>query len=118
MTPIEHDREYLALVSSIPPRSRASTWQLFRGAREVRRQLSRTDGVIGFSLLARPWRKQYATLSVWVDADALTAFVDAAPHRELMTSLASAMAPTKFVRWTIHGREGRPRWRDALIRLS
>ncbi len=68
---LEPDREYLVLASSIPPRSRRSTWRLFRGARAVRKQLATTDGVVGFALLARPWRKQYATLSMWRDEGAL-----------------------------------------------
>ena len=53
-TSLEPDREYLVLASSIPPNSRRSTWRLFRGASAVRKQLALTDGVIGFSLLARP----------------------------------------------------------------
>ena len=61
---LEPGREYLVLASSIPPRSRRSTWRLFRGASTVRKQLTVTDGVIGFALLARPLAKQYATLSV------------------------------------------------------
>ena len=49
----EPEREYLVLASSIPPRSRRSTWRLFRGASAVRKQLAGTDGLIGFALLAR-----------------------------------------------------------------
>ena len=56
MKPLEADREYVVLVSSIPPRSRSSTPRLFRGASAVRKQLATTDGVVGFSLLARPLR--------------------------------------------------------------
>ncbi len=70
MKPLEPDREYVVLASSIPPLSRSST-RRFRGASAVRKQLASTEGVIGFSLLARPLRKQYATLSVWVDEGAL-----------------------------------------------
>jgi hypothetical protein len=117
-SPLEPDREYLVLVSSIPPRSRRSTWRLFRGASTVRRQLSVTEGVIGFSLLARPVRKQYATLSVWTGEDALARFAGADPHRDLMRRLAPEMGATKFVRWTIRGGEGRPSWDNALQRLS
>ena len=68
---LETEREYLVLASSIPPLSRRSTWRLFRGSGVVRKQLSGTDGVMGFALLARPMRKQYATLSVWRDEAAL-----------------------------------------------
>lgn len=65
--PMLPDREYLVLASSIPPRSRTSTRALFAGASAVRQQLAEAEGLIGFSLLARPMRKQYATLSVWED---------------------------------------------------
>ena len=116
--PLESDREYFVLASSIPPRSLASTPRLFRGAGAIRKQLAATRGVVGFSLLARPLRKQYATLSVWVDEPALAAFAAGNPHAQLMTDLAPEMGTTKFVRWTIRGFDGRPSWSEALKRLD
>ncbi len=117
MRPLEAERGYVVLASSIPARRLPSTGRLFRGARQVREQLERTEGVVGFSLLARPLRKQYATLSVWVDESALHAFAHESPHGPLMAELAPEMGPTKFVRWTIIGAAGRPTWSDALRRL-
>jgi hypothetical protein len=118
LAPIEPGREYLVLASSIPPRRLSSTGRLFRGSREVRKQLAVTDGVIGFSLLARPLRKQYATLSVWVDEEHLGAFAAHQPHQDLMTKLAPEMGATKFVQWTMAGVDGRPSWSEALRRLG
>ena len=118
MKPLEPDREYIVLASSIPPRSMSSTPRLFRGASAVRTQLEGTEGVVGFSLLARPLKKQYATLSVWVDEPALAAFAGGSPHRELMAELAPEMGTTRFVRWTIKGSEGQPSWSEALKRLG
>ncbi len=115
---IEPDREYLVLASSIPALKRTSTWRMFRGSRIVHKQLLTTDGVVGFSLLARPWKKEYATLSVWRSGEALDAFAATSPHREMMSALAPEMGPTKFVRWTIRGSDGRPSWDDALRRLA
>ena len=115
---LEPGTEYLVLASSIPPKSVASTWKLFRGSRAVRRQLLGTDGVLGFSMLAEPAGKHYATLSVWRDEAALDAFARTHPHDRLMADLAPAMGPTKFVRWTISGSEGVPAWSDALARLA
>jgi hypothetical protein len=115
---LEPDREYVVLASSIPPLSRSSTRRLFNGASAVRKQLASTEGVVGFSLLARPLRKQYATLSIWVDEGALAAFSDTSPHRELMTDLSPEMGATTFVRWTISGSDGRPSWSEALRRLG
>jgi len=114
---LEPDATYLVLASSIPPKSVASTWKLFRGSRAVRRQLLATDGVVGFSMLAKPLRKHYATLSVWRDEAALEGFAIAHPHDRLMADLAPAMDTTKFVRWTISGTDGPPSWNDALVRL-
>ena len=114
---LDPDREYLVLASSIPAKKMSSTWKMFRGSRAVRRQLADTDGVIGFALLAQPFSKNYATLSVWTGEDALDRFTADSPHREIMGDLASAMGPTKFVKWTITGAEGRPSWPDALGRL-
>ena len=116
--PLDPDREYLVLASSIPPKSVSSTWRMFRGSRTVRGQLLTTDGVLGFAMLAEPLRKKYATLSVWRDAVALEAFVGTSPHAELMAEMAPSMSEPKFVRWTISGIDGRPSWTDALTRLK
>ena len=118
VAPLEPDATYLVLASSIPPKSWVSTWKLFRGSQTVRRQLLATDGVVGFSMLAEPLRKHYATLSVWRDEAALEAFAKTHPHDRLMADLAPAMDPTKFIRWTISGRDGAPSWHDALTRLQ
>ena len=117
MTALDPGVEYLVLASSIPPKSIRSTLALFRGSRAVRRQLLNTDGVMGFSMLAEPLRRQYATLSVWRDDAALDDFARAHPHDELVVALAPKMGHTKFVRWAIRGADGRPSWKEALERL-
>lgn len=114
---LEPGREYLALVSDIPPKRLSATRRLFTGAGQVREQLGSSEGVVGFSLLARPLRKQYATLSVWTSDEALAEFARTGPHGRLMRELAPDMAPTTFVRWTFRGDEGRPTWREGLRRL-
>lgn len=115
---LEPENEYLVLASAIPTKSLRSTWRMFRGASAVRKQLASTAGIVGFSLLARPPRKQYATLSVWTDQAALDAFVHASPHTELMGALAADLGSRRFERWTITGSQGRPSWSEALRRLG
>lgn len=115
---LEADQRYLVLASSIPTKKVTSAWRMFKGARQVRGQLEGTEGVIGFSLLARPLRNQYATLSVWVDEAALATFVATKPHAEIMGRLSSDMAAPKFERWFIDGAGKRPSWREALRRLG
>ena len=114
---LDASTEYLVLASSIPPKSISSTWTMFKGSRTVRHQLLATDGVLGFAMLAEPLRKNYATLSVWRDEEALNAFAGTEPHAQLMAALAPLMHEPKFVRWTISGSDGTPSWSDALDRL-
>jgi heme-degrading monooxygenase HmoA len=118
LAPLEPEREYLALASWIPPRSRRSTWRLFRGSRAVAGQLGDTEGAIGFSMLARPVRKEYATLSLWTGSAALDAFARSSAHERVQGELSSQMNPTTFVRWTVRGKDGIPTWSEALERLT
>lgn len=116
--PLRPGVDYLALASSIPPHSLRSTGRLFRGSRVVGRQLRATDGVMGFSLLAEPLRKRYATISIWRDEAALDAFASASPHRQLMADLAPEMNQPRFVRWDTTGDDGIPEWDAVLDRLG
>ncbi len=114
---MDAEREYLVLASSIPAKRVSSAPRMFRGAQAVRRQLAQADGLIGFSLLAKPFTKQYATLSVWESQGALDAFVRQQPHAELMKALRPSMGDTRFVTWHVSGSGERPKWDDALERL-
>jgi hypothetical protein len=118
LAPIEPEQQYLALASLIPPKTRRSTWRLFRGSRAVAGQLATTEGAVGFSMLARPLRKEYATLSLWTDDAALDAFARSAVHGRLQHELAPEMSATTFVRWTVRGEDGVPSWAEALQRLA
>jgi hypothetical protein len=62
------------------------------------RQLAHADGLVGYTLRARPLAGDYWTLSIWRDANALRAFVAAAPHVTLMSSLRPVMGATAFAR--------------------
>ena len=115
---MDPEAEYLVLASSLPGKDYTATPALFRGASATKRQLRDAEGVIGFSLLARPARKQYGTLSVWRDEAALQEFARSSPHGQLMRDLAPRMGQTAFVRWTIPGSAGRPSWQEAWDRLA
>ena len=78
------------------------------------RQLSSAEGLIGYSLLARPMVKNFWTLSAWQDEAALDAFIRHPPHVRLMTSLTPHMGPTKFTKWTVKGAALPLLWDDAL----
>jgi len=110
------DREAVALLSYLPLKSfwRLPAFVLYTV--QVMKQLASARGLLGYSLLGRPLRKQFWTLSAWESAEALRAFVQQPPHVRLMTALAPHMDRTRFVRWTVKGSQLPLRWDDVLRR--
>lgn len=113
---MEAGREYLVMASHLPLMRLSSTVRFLRGVQAVRNQPSRADGLVGYTLRAKPLARSYWTLSVWRDEGSLRTFTS--PHAELMTSLKPIMGHTKFVTWAITSTEGRPGWLTALERLA
>ena len=84
----------------------------------IRKQLRTAQGLIGYTLWAKPLSKRYWTLSVWESEEALHSFMVDSPHVEVMKDLGPRMEPTKFVQWQARGLTEPPTWDEALARLS
>ena len=110
--------EYVGMASHLPLKKISSTVRFFRGVSAVRKQLRGADGLVGYTLRAKPLARDYWTLSVWRDQSALHEFMGTPPHAQLMRSLKPLMGSTKFVQWKIVAAEGRPSWAAALERLA
>lgn len=115
---LEPGQTYLVMASHLPLAKITATVRFFRAVAAIRRQLAGTDGLVGYTLRARPVARNYWTLSVWSDQAALQAFMRTAPHVGLMGSLKPFMRPTKFVQWEISAADGRPSWAEAIERLA
>ena len=117
-TDMEPDHRYLAMASHLPLKTLSSTPRFLRAVSAVRRQLAVSEGLIGYSLRAKPLACDYWTLSVWKDEAALRNFMQTPPHVQLMASLQPLMGQTKFVQWEVTAGEGRPTWTTAMERLD
>jgi len=106
------------MASRLPVRRITHTARFFRAVMAVRKQLSTADGLIGYTLRAKPLAREYWTLSVWTDRAALQQFMRTSPHLQIMSSLKPIMGPTRFVQWSITAADGRPTWPEALKRLA
>lgn len=115
---MEPGPEYLVMASHLPLKRISSTVRFFRGVSAVRKQLAAADGLVGYTLRAKPLARDYWTLSVWTNETALRELVRTSPHVGLMASLKPFMGPTKFVTWTIHAADGHPSLARALERLA
>lgn len=115
---IEPGRHYLVMASHLPLQRITSTPRFFRAVAAIRKQLRDADGLVGYTLRAKPLARDYWTLSVWNDRDALEQFMRTPPHVGVMGALKPFMGPTKFVQWQITDTDGRPNWTQALERLT
>jgi quinol monooxygenase YgiN len=112
------NRDFIALLSYLPLKSYWRVPPFFLYSAQVMKQLASAQGLLGYSVLARPLTKRFWTLSAWKDEAALRAFVQHPPHVRLMAALAPHMDKTKFVRWMVKGSQLPLRWDDALRRFS
>ncbi|WP_261565058.1 antibiotic biosynthesis monooxygenase [Frankia gtarii] len=94
------------------------TVAMLRSAMAVRRAVLAAPGALGVSLVARPLRREYWTLSAWTDRAALDAFVGDPHHREAMRRLGPAMARSRFVFWRPPAGAGAPTWAQAHEHLA
>ena len=56
---------YLVMASHLPLKRITATVRFFRGVFAVRKQLATADGLIGYTLRAKPLARDYWTLLVW-----------------------------------------------------
>lgn len=110
--------DYLVMASHLPLQRLTSTVRFFRAVSAIRKQLAGADGLVGYTLRAKPLARDYWTLSVWQDETALRAFMRTPPHAGLMSSLRPLMGPTKFVTWQVSAGDGRPTLTGALQHLA
>ena len=93
-------------------------------ALRIRRQVLRSPGALGLSLIADPRRKTFWTLSAWTDDAALGEFVAAPPHRDVMASYRGQLVAAQFTTFRVKTDELPPTrpatalWSDGKRRLA
>src|SRR4028118_2059335 len=99
----ERDREYTALVSFLPLNKFRALPKFMRYTFQTQRQLATSEGLIGYSMDANILGKEFWTLSVWEDAEALRRFVHRTPHEEIMRDLLPDGGRAEFARGRAKG---------------
>jgi hypothetical protein len=87
-------------------------------ALRIRRQMLGSPGAMGLSLIARPLRRTFWTLSAWQDQAALRGATGGEPHRQLMRRFRPRMAGSSFVTWTVPATDLPVPWDVAMRRLE
>jgi hypothetical protein len=116
--PPDPEREYHAILSELPMKRFRDLRTFFGYSFRIQDQLREAPGLVGYSLIARIFGKQFWTLSVWEDEAALRSFVAQPPHSRAMVALQGKMGRTQFVQWTLCGSDYPPPWSEAFARGS
>ncbi|MFJ9460420.1 DUF3291 domain-containing protein [Kitasatospora sp. NPDC101447] len=108
----------VVMASRFEVRSLADVPRFFVRSLAVWRQLRRAPGALGASLIARPLRRTFYTLSVWESREALNAFAAAEPHRSVMRGLRGTMKESTFTFWPTPVERLPITWADAHARID
>ena len=102
-TDAQPDESYLVMASRLPLRSRRTVPRFMQLTLSVVRQLERTEGLIGYTLLAQPMKGTFWTLSAWTGQPALDAFARPMRGRSLRMMARWGMALAKASRccWSV-----------------
>src|SRR5436305_10775398 len=114
----DSNREYVVLLSYLPLCRYSKIRAFYRYTVQIRRQIGRASGAIGYGMRAKVLSRKFWTLSVWEDDRALTDFVRRTPHGEAMKLIARHMGATRFTRWKVPGSAVPPTWSEAMKRES
>lgn len=106
------------MASRFEVRSLADVPRFLLGSLAAWRQVTTAPGAYGASLVARPLKRTFYTLSAWRDRDALYAYARAEPHRGIMEGLRPVMRGSTFAFWETTTDDLPPAWGDALRRLD
>ena len=96
-------RTYQAFATKLPLTSHRHVPGFLRDTQRIRRQLSTSDGLVGYGLLAELGAKTFWTVSVWDDEASLRAFAAAEPHRSIMRRVPARMGASQFHPFTVSG---------------
>jgi hypothetical protein len=110
----DRSREYFAFLSYLPLNKYRAIPAFLKFTFQIQKQLNSTPGIIGYSLRAKPFSRNFWTLSAWENEQALKDFVVKLPHGDAMKAMIPHMAPTKFTKWKVLGSALPLRWEEAM----
>ena len=100
---IDPNASYLAMASRLPLEHHRSVPSFLRDVLAIRRQLAKTEGLVGYALDAELARKTFWTFSVWKDRESLDSFARSDPHRRIIQRLRPLMGGTRFEFFAVSG---------------
>mgnify|MGYP002403655924 CR=1 FL=1 len=99
-SPNPPDDDVVMFASRLPVDSWRTFASMVRASLAVRRQLRRSPGLVGYTLIADVRRRTLWTASAWRSTEAMSAFVSTEPHRSVMRTYAGRIGTPSFMQWS------------------
>jgi hypothetical protein len=96
----DQDVDVTIIASKLPLRSHRHIPRFLWHTWLIHRELTRSAGLVGYSLDARLVAKTFWTVSAWTSRPDLGGFDRSSPHRAAKDAIRSAMRPSTFVMWS------------------
>jgi hypothetical protein len=115
---VPSDTEVTIMGSRLPLQSYRHVPRFLLATLRIRRQLARSEGLVGYALDAELTRKTFWTVSAWAGEDVLQGFNRADPHHAETVAIKPMMLPSTFVFWTGKAADLPVDWRDVRARID
>ncbi|HZA77209.1 MAG TPA: hypothetical protein VE623_12565 [Acidimicrobiales bacterium] len=115
---VPSDTDVTIMGSRLPLRSYRHVPRFLWATQRIRRQLARSEGLVGYALEAELTRKTFWTVSAWVGEDVLQRFNRADPHHAETAAIKPMMLPTTFVFWAGKAGDLPVDWADVRARID
>ncbi|WTX00788.1 DUF3291 domain-containing protein (plasmid) [Streptomycetaceae bacterium NBC_01309] len=108
----------LVMASRFEVRSLKDVPRFFLKSLAAWKQVRKAPGAFGASLIARPFKRTFLTLSAWDSRDSLMAYNSTDPHRGIVTAMRPTMKRSTFVFWHTTADELPVTWKEAERRID
>ncbi|MEU2443403.1 DUF3291 domain-containing protein [Streptomyces althioticus] len=116
--PARPDTQAFVMASRFEVRSLKDVPRFFRKSLAAWGQVRQAPGALGASLVARPLRRTFFTLSAWESREALYTYARTEPHKSVMTGLRDTMRTSTFTFWEVPADALPIDWAEAERRLA
>jgi hypothetical protein len=114
----EPDTRYLVMATHLPLTRYRYIPSFLVQTMRIRRQLARSEGLVGYSLDAKLLKRQFRTVSAWTTGAEAQRFARAEPHAAIMAVNRPRMGPTRFLTWEATGSDLPISWAMVAERLE
>ena len=112
------DRNYVTMASRLTLAKYRSIPRFLRATMAIRRQLARSEGLVGYSLKTDLPHKTFFTYYAWVDDASVQRFARSDPHAREIAALRAHMKDSHFEFTTTAGRDLPESWKQLVARVA